>query len=60
VFAWPGIGRLIITSVARRDLAVVQCIVLLVASTMVIANLTVDLLYTVLDPRMRAPVREEL
>jgi peptide/nickel transport system permease protein len=59
VFAWPGIGRLIITSVARRDLAVVQCIVLLVASTMVMANLAVDLLYTVLDPRMRAPAREE-
>ena len=58
VFAWPGIGRLIITSVARRDLAVVQCIVLLVACTMVIANLSVDLLYTVLDPRMRAPARE--
>jgi peptide/nickel transport system permease protein len=59
VFAWPGIGRLIITSVARRDLAVVQCIVLLVASTMVLANLAVDLLYVVLDPRMRAPARED-
>ena len=59
VFAWPGIGRLVITSVARRDLAVVQCIVLLVASTMVLANLTVDLLYVVLDPRMRAPARED-
>jgi peptide/nickel transport system permease protein len=59
VFAWPGIGRLIITSVARRDLAVVQCIVLLVASTMVLANLSVDLLYVVLDPRMRAPARED-
>jgi peptide/nickel transport system permease protein len=59
VFAWPGIGRLIITSVARRDLAVVQCIVLLVATTMVLANLVVDLLYTVLDPRMRAPARED-
>jgi len=54
VFAWPGIGRLIITSVARRDLAVVQCIVLLIATTMILANLTVDLLYLVLDPRMRA------
>jgi len=59
VFAWPGIGRLVITSVARRDLAVVQCIVLLVASTMVLANLTVELLYVVLDPRMRAPARED-
>jgi peptide/nickel transport system permease protein len=59
VFAWPGIGRLIITSVARRDLAVVQCIVLLVAITMVLANLTVDLLYVVLDPRMRGAAKED-
>jgi peptide/nickel transport system permease protein len=54
VFAWPGIGRLLITSVGQRDLAVVQCIVLLVAATMVLANLSVDLLYVWLDPRMRA------
>jgi peptide/nickel transport system permease protein len=59
VFAWPGIGRLIITSVARRDLAVVQCIVLLIAATMVLANLTVDLLYVWLDPRMRAAAKED-
>jgi peptide/nickel transport system permease protein len=59
VFAWPGVGRLIITSVARRDLAVVQCIVLLIATTMVVANLTVDLLYVWLDPRMRAAAKED-
>jgi peptide/nickel transport system permease protein len=59
VFAWPGIGRLLITSVAQRDLAVVQCIVLLVAATMVLANLAVDLLYVWLDPRMRAAPRAE-
>ncbi len=59
VFARPGIGRLIITSVGRRDLAVVQCIVLLVAATMVAANLTVDLLYVWLDPRMRAAAQED-
>ena len=59
VFAWPGVGRLIITSVGRRDLAVVQCIVLLVATTMVMANLAVDLLYVWLDPRMRAPAKED-
>ena len=59
VFAWPGIGRLIITSVARRDLAVVQCIVLLIATTMVLANLTVDLLYVWLDPRMRVAAKED-
>jgi peptide/nickel transport system permease protein len=58
VFAWPGIGQLIVTSVARRDLAVVQCIVLLISSTMVLANLAVDLIYVWLDPRMRAPVTD--
>jgi len=40
--------------VANRDLAVVQCILLLVAGTMVASNLMVDLLYGVLDPRLRA------
>jgi peptide/nickel transport system permease protein len=58
VFAWPGIGQLIVTSVARRDLAVVQCTVLLIASTMVLANLAVDFIYIWLDPRMRAPASD--
>jgi peptide/nickel transport system permease protein len=53
VFSWPGLGRLMVTSVASRDLAVVQCILLLVACSMIAANLTVDLLYGVLDPRLR-------
>ncbi|WNJ87997.1 ABC transporter permease [Bosea sp. 685] len=54
VFSWPGVGRLLVVSVASRDLAVVQAILLLVAVTMVISNLTVDLLYGVLDPRLRS------
>jgi peptide/nickel transport system permease protein len=54
IFSWPGIGRLLIVSVTNRDLAVVQCILLLIAATMVIANLAVDLLYGWLDPRLRA------
>lgn len=54
VFAWPGIGRLLVSAVALRDLAVVQVIILLVALSMVIANLTVDLLYGWLDPRVRS------
>jgi peptide/nickel transport system permease protein len=54
VFSWPGVGRLLVVAVANRDLAVVQCILLLVAITMVCANLTVDLLYGLLDPRLRA------
>ena len=53
VFAWPGVGRLLVSAVANRDLAVVQCIILLVAATMVAANLVVDLLYGLLDPRLR-------
>ncbi len=54
VFAWPGVGRLLVVGVANRDLAVVQCILLLVAITMVTANLLVDLAYGVLDPRIRS------
>ncbi|WP_458093939.1 ABC transporter permease [Roseomonas sp. WA12] len=57
VFSWPGVGRLLVVAVANRDLAVVQCILLLVAATMVAANLAVDLLYGVLDPRLRAAPR---
>jgi len=53
VFSWPGVGRLLVVAVANRDLAVVQCILLLVAITMVCANLIVDLLYGLLDPRLR-------
>ena len=54
VYSWPGIGRLLVTAVSNRDLAVVQTVLLLVAATMVCANLLIDLLYGVLDPRMRA------
>lgn len=57
VFSWPGVGRLLVTAVANRDLAVVQCILLLVAATMVTSNLIVDFLYGVLDPRLRDGAR---
>jgi peptide/nickel transport system permease protein len=57
VFAWPGVGRLLVVAVANRDLAVVQCILLLVAATMVSANLVVDLAYGALDPRLRQAAR---
>lgn len=53
VFAWPGIGRLLVTSVASRDLAVVQAILLMVSFTMIVANLLVDLTYGWIDPRIR-------
>lgn len=54
VFAWPGVGQLLVRSVATRDLAQVQFLVLVVAFTMVMANLIVDFLYLVIDPRIRA------
>lgn len=54
VFAWPGVGRLIVESVAQRNLAVVQVIVMLVAAVMIATNLVVDLLYVWLDPRSAA------
>ena len=53
VFAWPGVGRLLVTSVGGRDLSVVQALVVLIAATMILANLAVDMLYGVLDPRIR-------
>jgi len=54
IFSWPGIGRLLVVSVTNRDLPVVQCILLMIASAMVISNLIVDLLYGWLDPRLRS------
>jgi peptide/nickel transport system permease protein len=54
IFSWPGIGRLLVVSVTNRDLAVVQCILLVIAATMVVSNLVVDLLYGYLDPRLRS------
>jgi ABC-type dipeptide/oligopeptide/nickel transport system permease component len=53
VFAWPGIGRLAVQAVFERDFPVVEAVVLLAASIFVGLNLVVDLLYAVLDPRIR-------
>ncbi len=52
VFSWPGAGRLFIVAVGVRDFAVVQMFILMVASTVIIANLLVDILYGYLDPRI--------
>lgn len=57
VFSWPGVGRLLVVAVSNRDLAVVQCILLLVAATMVASNFVVDLLYGLLDPRLATSAR---
>jgi peptide/nickel transport system permease protein len=53
IFAWPGVGRLAITSILQRDYPMVQGCVLLVAVLFVLINLAVDLLYGWLDPRIR-------
>lgn len=58
VFAWPGLGRLLVTSVAQRDLPVVQTIILVVSATLVVSNLLVDLLYGWLDPRVKSFQRQ--
>ncbi|AZO79168.1 MULTISPECIES: ABC transporter permease [unclassified Bosea (in: a-proteobacteria)] len=52
IFAWPGIGRLLVDSVSTRDLAVVQAVILTVTVVMVAANLLVDILHILLDPRL--------
>lgn len=53
VFAWPGLGRLIYDSVLARDYPVVQGAVLLVAAIFLLVNFVVDVLYAVVDPRIR-------
>lgn len=53
VFAWPGVGRLIVTSVMFRDFPVLQFAIILVSASVVVANGLVDVFYSVLDPRVR-------
>ena len=53
IFAWPGIGRLLIQSIGFRDYPMVQGCILLIAVTYVTVNLITDLMYGVLDPRIR-------
>jgi dipeptide transport system permease protein len=53
IFSWPGIGRWLVESIARRDYPVLQTGVLLVASMVILVNLSVDLLYGLINPRIR-------
>ena len=53
VFSWPGIGRLLQQSILNRDFTVVEAIVLLIACTFVGVNLLVDLLYAIINPRIK-------
>ena len=53
VFAWPGIGRLLYEGISFRDFPVVQATVILAGAMIVVVNLVVDILYAVIDPRIR-------
>jgi ABC-type dipeptide/oligopeptide/nickel transport system permease component len=53
IFAWPGVGRLMLTSISNRDVPVVEAGVLVIAVGIVLTNLAVDLLQMLIDPRIR-------
>lgn len=53
VFAWPGVGRLALNAIRRNDFAVIQTIVMAFAFLYVVLNLVVDMLYALVDPRIR-------
>lgn len=53
IFAWPGVGLLFINGLGGRDMALIQAVVIFSAAMVILANLIVDLLYTVIDPRVR-------
>jgi peptide/nickel transport system permease protein len=53
VFSWPGLGSAIFEAVVRRDFPILQGAFLLIAVTVIIANLLADLTYTWLDPRVQ-------
>jgi peptide/nickel transport system permease protein len=54
VFAWPGIGRAVVLAVNHRDFPVVQAIVLVLSGAYIVGNFLVDVLYAVLNPRLRS------
>lgn len=53
VFAWPGLGRLLVTAVTQRDIPLIQGALLIFGASFVLVNLLVDVLYSFLDPRIR-------
>ena len=53
IFSWPGIGKWMVDSISRRDYQVVQGGLLLIAAMVMIVNLTVDVLYGLINPRVR-------
>ncbi len=53
IFSWPGIGKWVIEAIRARDYPVVQSAVLIIATIIILVNLLVDLLYGVVNPRIR-------
>lgn len=53
VFAWPGIGRLTVEAISQRDYPMIQAVVLMAGTVYLLTNLVVDMLYGILDPRIR-------
>jgi peptide/nickel transport system permease protein len=53
VFAWPGIGRLIVDSILARDYPMIQGVILIFGLLYILVNLLVDLIYAYVDPRIR-------
>jgi ABC-type dipeptide/oligopeptide/nickel transport system permease component len=54
VFSWPGMGSLLVSSIANRDFPVVQAALLVVSLSFLLVNLLTDLLYALVDPRVRS------
>ncbi len=57
VFAWPGLGRLLLSAMVNRDFPIITSMLLLLAIAIIVINLVTDLLYGVLDPRVRSAYR---
>ncbi len=53
VFAIPGLGRMLVDAIARRDYPIIQGLLMLAATALIVVNLTVDILYAYIDPRVR-------
>jgi len=53
VFAWPGLGLTAIQAIEREDLVLLQAIVFTVAMTVVLINILMDIVYTIIDPRLK-------
>lgn len=53
VFQWPGLGLLLVQAVNARDMAVVQAAVFIIAILVIVVNLITDLIYVLIDPRIK-------